>query len=475
MITVNELVSAWADEVTLLAGHRGGHRLITWAHVCDLPDPWAWVRPGDLVMTTGDGLPHDAEAQRTWLSNLIDVGISALIHAPRPRVAQPSAAMLEVADERSVPLLTADFALEFANLAHTVIESTIRSEREHIATARRLFDVYSEALRTRSDLTGRIDAVARSIGWAITVTYGANADPIATGGRDEGSGAPITVPVPGRASVEVSVRPNGRGARDGSLVHYLAGIVGIELEHDAQAYVQRQRQGELVLHGALQGTINGAQLSHELALHGMGDRAVVVAVLRGAAARSTAPFEDSLLQSGVEPLLAAVNDDLVTVMPSGWTSFDTYRLRLAPAAPTGISAPIAAGADLREPLQQARTAAACAADTGRTIASYAELHDLQTLGPRSTADMRRLVTRVLGPLIDHDRTVGTDLLTSLDVFLQHDRSWVRTAEALGVHRQTLVYRFAQVERLTGHKPTSTSGITNLWTAIETARSLGLIP
>ncbi|MEU6133081.1 helix-turn-helix domain-containing protein [Saccharopolyspora sp. NPDC047091] len=48
---------------------------------------------------------------------------------------------------------------------------------------------------------------------------------------------------------------------------------------------------------------------------------------------------------------------------------------------------------------------------------------------------------------------------------------MRTAEVLGVHRRTLVHRLARVERLTGCTPTSTSGIAELWTALEAARAL----
>ena len=58
MITINGLISARDGELMLIAGAGGADRLVTWAHVCDLPDPWSWVRPGDLLMTTGDGLPR---------------------------------------------------------------------------------------------------------------------------------------------------------------------------------------------------------------------------------------------------------------------------------------------------------------------------------------------------------------------------------------------------------------------------------
>ena len=274
MITVNGLVAARPGELTITAGHGGGERIITWAHVCDLPDPWAWVRPGDLVMTTGDGLPTDPDTQGRWLSTLIDVGISALVLAPRPGVPRPSTAMSAVADERSVPLLTADFALKFVGLGRTVIESAVQSERDHINTARRLFDVYSGALLSRPDLAGRLDVVARSVGWAISVIHRDTGNVIAAAGSARGETPPMTVPVPGRVPVDVRVRPDRPRVLDGSLVHYLAGLVGIELEHQAQASHEQQQRGEVVLRGVLEGTVSGAQLRHELLARRMGGHPV---------------------------------------------------------------------------------------------------------------------------------------------------------------------------------------------------------
>ncbi|MEU6133082.1 hypothetical protein ABZ805_28215 [Saccharopolyspora sp. NPDC047091] len=73
-----------------------------------------------------------------------------------------------------------------------------------------------------------------------------------------------------------------------------------------------------------------------------------------------------------------------------------------------------------EPLARARLAASCA--TAGTAVRHAELHEIGGIGPRSVADVRRLVERVLGPVVAHDRASGTALLTSPEVFLRQDRS-----------------------------------------------------
>ena len=478
MITVNALISARHDELVLVAGAGGGDRMITWAHVCDLPDPWSWVRPGDLLLTTGDGLPPEPEAQRLWMVELAAVGISGIVLAPPPEAPQSSMSMRAVADERRIPLILADFSLQFTGLARTVIEAAVQSERDHIHTARRLFDIYTEVLRTRPDLSGRLDAVARSVGWSITVTRRADGVLIAQGGRaGVSSTAPITVPVSGRIPVDVHVQPVRSRLLDGSLAHYLASLIAIDLEQQAQTQLDRQRRGELVLRGSLDGSISGAQLRLELAERGMAEGLVSLAYLTPVVPPDDQrPTAGALAMDGpVAPLLAYFADAVIAVVPAEWDDFADFRQKLAPTAHAGLSTPLLAGADLRDAHLQARAAAMEAVHTGARTVRYEEMGSVGVLGPRSIAELRSLVARVLGPLLDNDRQAGSDLVRSLEVFLRNDSSWIRSATELGVHRQTLVYRLRQVERLTGLKPTSTAAVATLWTAIEAAHAIGVLP
>ncbi|GAB3821705.1 PucR family transcriptional regulator [Kribbella italica] len=65
-------------------------------------------------------------------------------------------------------------------------------------------------------------------------------------------------------------------------------------------------------------------------------------------------------------------------------------------------------------------------------------------------DVRRTYThRVLGPVLDHDRKTGGELLATLREFLACSGSWSRTAEAMHLHVNTVRYRIERVEQLTG--------------------------
>jgi PucR family transcriptional regulator, proline-responsive transcriptional activator len=52
-------------------------------------------------------------------------------------------------------------------------------------------------------------------------------------------------------------------------------------------------------------------------------------------------------------------------------------------------------------------------------------------------------------LLDYDDEQGADLVETLRVYMRLARNPTRSAEALGVHRNTLFYRIARIEKLTG--------------------------
>ncbi len=48
------------------------------AHVCEMPDPAEWLAAGDLLMTTGLGIPADVSEQRAFVERLAAAGLSGV-------------------------------------------------------------------------------------------------------------------------------------------------------------------------------------------------------------------------------------------------------------------------------------------------------------------------------------------------------------------------------------------------------------
>ncbi|MEU8524907.1 MULTISPECIES: PucR family transcriptional regulator [Streptomyces] len=119
----------------------------------------------------------------------------------------------------------------------------------------------------------------------------------------------------------------------------------------------------------------------------------------------------------------------------------------------GVSAPVTAPEGLNAAPTQARYALAAARTASPSAPRVAGLGDLDGLGTLMAgipADVRTVYRdTVLGPLLGAGRGSGAMLLETLEVFLAHDCSWARTAEALHVHVNTVHHRVERIEALTG--------------------------
>ncbi|MFE5793941.1 PucR family transcriptional regulator [Streptomyces sp. NPDC056503] len=163
--------------------------------------------------------------------------------------------------------------------------------------------------------------------------------------------------------------------------------------------------------------------------------------------------------------VALGDDDAATaVLANGDTTHDTAeRLReithlIQSCRPestwhVGLSEPVDASA-LNTALTQARYALAgartAAAPSSSRVARLRDLGGLATLLAGVPASVRAIYREtVLGPLTRAGRGSGAMLLETLEVFLAHDCSWTRTAEALHVHINTVHYRVERIETLTG--------------------------
>jgi sugar diacid utilization regulator len=124
----------------------------------------------------------------------------------------------------------------------------------------------------------------------------------------------------------------------------------------------------------------------------------------------------------------------------------------------GISDPAVGAGALHGAVEEARHAHRLAAVRARAAASgprvvvvpAGELASHVLLLAAVPDETRRSFRqRLLGPLLDYDRTHAADLVATLEVFLAGSGSWTRSAEQLHVHVNTLRYRIRRIQELTG--------------------------
>jgi hypothetical protein len=109
-------------------------------------------------------------------------------------------------------------------------------------------------------------------------------------------------------------------------------------------------------------------------------------------------------------------------------------------------------AGLGRALDQARQARRIAAllGGGVRVVDAAALGSVELLLATAPAEARQAFrASLLSPLLDYDADHGTELVRTLQVFLDCSGSWTRAAGAMFVHVNSLRYRMRRVEELTG--------------------------
>lgn len=96
-------------------------RPVRWVHVAEVPDIATLLRGGELVLTTGIGLPVDDAGLRAFIGDLADVGVSGLVvELGRRYVSGVPRVMAAAAERRGLPLVELRRATPFVRVTEAV-------------------------------------------------------------------------------------------------------------------------------------------------------------------------------------------------------------------------------------------------------------------------------------------------------------------------------------------------------------------
>jgi DNA-binding PucR family transcriptional regulator len=89
------------------------------------------------------------------------------------------------------------------------------------------------------------------------------------------------------------------------------------------------------------------------------------------------------------------------------------------------------------------------------------------------AELQRFYAETVEPLVTYDEQYETDLVQTLETFLDADGNVAGTASRLFTHRHTIRYRLERVRDLTGLDVSSTDGREKLGLGLNAMRVLGI--
>jgi sugar diacid utilization regulator len=134
-------------------------------------------------------------------------------------------------------------------------------------------------------------------------------------------------------------------------------------------------------------------------------------------------------------------------------------------------------ADLHRAGAEALLAANVAEARGHAELSFEETGAYRLLLPAMSEDpgeLQGFFDETVAPLVTYDDQYGTELVKTLETFLDADGNVARTAEKLFTHRHTVRYRLERVKELTGLDVSSTDGRERLSLGLKAMRVLGIV-
>jgi sugar diacid utilization regulator len=113
---------------------------------------------------------------------------------------------------------------------------------------------------------------------------------------------------------------------------------------------------------------------------------------------------------------------------------------------------------------------------GRELIAFEETGAYRLLLPAMSEDpgeLERFYEETVAPLVAYDDQYETELLRTIDAFLDNDGNVTPTAEEMFTHRHTVRYRLERVRELSGHDIFSTEGRERLALGLKAMRVLGI--
>jgi len=128
--------------------------------------------------------------------------------------------------------------------------------------------------------------------------------------------------------------------------------------------------------------------------------------------------------------------------------------------------------------KEATLAANVAEAEGVELLSFEDTGAYRLLLPamsEDAAELERFYEETVAPLAAYDEQYETDLVATIEAYLDNDGNVTPTAETLFTHRHTIRYRLERVKELSGHDISSTEGREKLSLGLKSMRVLGIAP
>ncbi|GIH29220.1 CdaR family transcriptional regulator [Acrocarpospora phusangensis] len=483
----------------LIAGKGGLDRIVQRLNVMEVPDILAWVKPNELLLTTGYPLRNTPQSLAHLVADLDERGLSALAIKLGRYLDELPEEMVEQADRLNFPLILLPNDVGFDDILNQVLTDILNRQAATLARAEEAHRALVQIIlagggmrEVTAEVAGLLDVAVAAVdvgGQVLASAGGAeqvamlreayvlssglssraepgrtDADPLV---RADGHYAVVPIVAGGHHHGRIAAFSQAGTLRDSDIriLERAATVAALVVtKQEAVTAVESKYRADF-LRDVLTGR-GGARVAERAKAFGWDlERPVSVLVAeldpevdeRTAQDRLLAAWQASVRRHDPRGAVAGFSHEVVAVVGAG---VDTARLAAAASTAfadatfsTGMSR-IADGADS---LPDAYGQALKAARVGRQLHGSGAVAHFDQLGVYrllslvdDTAELHAFVRETLGALAGDDDAENGDLRRTLHVLLETNLNVAETARRLHFHYNTLRYRIGKLERLLGN-------------------------
>jgi purine catabolism regulator len=485
-LRVADIVENPAMRTRVLAGKGGIGRQVELAHATEVEKPWEWISAGELLLTLGRNFPESAADQVEFVRNLATAGIVGLDLAEGWLAPPLTPEAAELADELDFPIIETAYEVPFAMISRAVAEATSRSSQ--VSMILQMYECYRKSsIAHRSEEQSLLD-LGNHLGLQLTIVNSRDSL-VLLPVRNQ---LPATVTRRIHAMVESGPLPAVRRAEcnercylivpiaeqplvvvaqadtdqvDLMVLHHLAALAALIAERYRAQTESRATSGGRLLSQLLDGLVDGELAKERLAAFGLETGPWQVICPSGNLTDDPVSIHAAFMRNEVPAIATLAGDGMIILSLASQEWPDVLIVDvLGPDGYAGVSASVNTLSRLADGAREANWAREGARSEGQRMVTYGvdEAHFM----PRTVAGAEAAVASVLGALINYDAQHGSELVNSLRVFFDANRSWQTASKTLGVHRQTLVYRMQRVSELTDRNLADVHDIAELHLALK---------
>lgn len=494
-ITVRDLLEQRQFRLELLVDGDLS-RPISWVHSIEMPDPAPYLTGAEVVLSAGIWYLGGASPS-TFANGLARTGAAAVGFGTTHLISEVPSELIRACRRNQLPLFRVPDDVPFIAVTHLFVDSYLADHERSLLASNRRASELADGARRGTGMRSVLHAL-RDEPFDQALVFDRQHGLLAHTGRrpkratiealaanhaftqaiDRGGFAVFPVPVPGaQTALAVDRRLQDIPIDSRAAIDQALAFVAIELQRRRAVREAERRYAAEVFDLIAAGDAQAPAVAARLRTLDIDPTRPLLTICcetddPGSALHAA---ETALDAHGLRGVIAVKAAELLGLVQTTEADRVTQILSTAIGRTAAVgAASLQPNADgLRTALIEARHACRFIRRTGGGYATHDQIGSHTLLLALQDEDvLAAFRSKLLSPLIEHDAIRGTQLIDTLDRFLNSAGQYQATADALHIHVNTLRLRLERIEALTGRRIASMEDRVDLFIALRTRHTDG---